>query len=68
MTLVSSANIKGIDEVFCIGGRPFIWIRKSKDSKLDPWGTPCFVLPQFEHVIRVKFDDYISVFCFLSFS
>jgi hypothetical protein len=30
MTLVSSANIMGIEEVFSVGGRPFIYIRKSR--------------------------------------
>jgi hypothetical protein len=42
MTLVSSANIMGIDEVFSVGGRLFMKTRKSKDPKIDPWGTPLF--------------------------
>jgi hypothetical protein len=33
----------GIDEVFNVGGRSFIQIRKSKGLKIDPWGTPGYV-------------------------
>jgi hypothetical protein len=47
-TTLSSANIVSIDEVFSIGGRSFIWIMKGKDPKIDPWGIPCFIVPQFE--------------------
>jgi hypothetical protein len=64
MTLVSLANIMGIDEVFSVGGRSFIQIRKSKGPKIYPWGTPCFLVPQFEYVVWVKFDDFISIVCF----
>jgi hypothetical protein len=51
MTLVSSANIMGIDEVFSVGGRSFIWTMKSKGPKIDSWGTPCFTVLQFEWVL-----------------
>jgi hypothetical protein len=27
--------------------------------------TPCFIVPQFDLVLWVKFDDFMSVFCFL---
>jgi hypothetical protein len=48
MTLVSSANIIGFSKVFIVGGRSFMCIMKSKSPRIDPWGTPCFIVPQFE--------------------
>jgi hypothetical protein len=36
MTLVSSANIMGIDEVFRVEGRSYIWIMKAEALKLTP--------------------------------
>jgi hypothetical protein len=47
MTLVS-ANIIGFSKVFIVGGRSFVCIMKSKSPRIDPWGTPCFIVPQFE--------------------
>jgi hypothetical protein len=38
MTLVSSA---------------FMYIMKSKDPRTDPWGTQCFIVPQFEKKILI---------------
>jgi hypothetical protein len=48
MTLLSSANIMGSVKVFIVGGRSFMYIMKSKGHRIDPWGTPCFIVPQFE--------------------
>jgi hypothetical protein len=48
ITLVSSANIMGSDKVYTVGLRSFIYIMKSKGPRIDPWGTPCFIVPQFE--------------------
>jgi hypothetical protein len=48
MTLVSSVNIMGSVKVFFVGGRSFMHIVKSKGPRIDPWGTPCFIVPQFE--------------------
>jgi hypothetical protein len=45
---LSSANIIDSVDVFSVGERSFIWIRKSKDPEIDPWGTPCIIVPQFE--------------------
>jgi hypothetical protein len=47
-TLVSSANIMGCDKLFIVGGRSFMYIIKSKGPRIDPWGTPCFTVPQSE--------------------
>jgi hypothetical protein len=48
MTLVSSADIMGSVKVFIVGGRSVMYIYKSKGPRIDPWGTPCFIVPQFE--------------------
>jgi hypothetical protein len=48
ITLISVANIMGFDNVFIIGGRSFMYILKSKDPKIDPWGTPCFIFPSLK--------------------
>jgi hypothetical protein len=48
ITLVLSANIMGFAKVFIVGGRSFMYIMKSKGPRIDPWGTPCFNVPQFE--------------------
>jgi hypothetical protein len=49
MTLVSSANIMGIDEVFSVGSRSFTYIdNENKGPKIAPWATPCFIVPQFD--------------------
>jgi hypothetical protein len=58
MTLVSSPNIMGIDEMCTVVGRSFIQIRKSKGPKTDPWGTQSFILPQ----IQQYYDDFSSIF------
>jgi hypothetical protein len=45
---MSSANIMGSDKVFIFGGRLFMYIMKSKGPRIGPWGTPCFIVYQFE--------------------
>jgi hypothetical protein len=51
MTLVSSANIMGFAKVFIVGGRSFMYIMKSKGLRIDPWGTPRFIVPPFQKKI-----------------
>jgi hypothetical protein len=38
----------GSDKVLIVEGRLFIYIMKGKCPRTDPWGTPCFNVPQFE--------------------
>jgi hypothetical protein len=45
---MSSANIMGFDKLFIVVGRSFMYIIKSKGPRIDPWGTPCYTVPQFE--------------------
>jgi hypothetical protein len=54
---MSSENIMGTDELFSVGERSFIQNRKSKSPE---------IVPQSEQVLWVKFDDFISIFYFLS--
>jgi hypothetical protein len=39
---------------------------KSKGPRIDPWGTSCFIVPQFENTIWVSLGDFILTICFLS--
>jgi hypothetical protein len=32
---------------------------------MDPWGTPCFNIPQSEKKILLELSDFISTFCLL---
>jgi hypothetical protein len=54
MTLVSSANIMSVDEVFGVGGRLFIQSMKSKGPKINPSETLCFTVYQFDRVFWVE--------------
>jgi hypothetical protein len=51
----------GSDKVFTVGDRLFIYIKKSKGPKIDPWGTPCFTVTHFEVTFS---NDFISGFLF----
>jgi hypothetical protein len=46
--LASSANIMGSDKVFTVEGRSLMYKIKNKGPIIDPWETPCFIVPQFE--------------------
>jgi hypothetical protein len=59
ITLVSTVNKIGSEEVFIVGGRSFIYIKKSKDPKIDPWGTPCFTVPHFEENFSNDFQFFV---------
>jgi len=48
MTLLSPANNVYSDIEFILRGRSFIYIMKNRGTRIDPWGTPCFNVPQEE--------------------
>jgi hypothetical protein len=50
----------GSDKQFIVGGSSFIYIMKSKGSKIDPWRIPCLTVPHFEENFSY---DFISVLC-----
>jgi hypothetical protein len=67
ITLVLSANIMGTDRVFYVGGRSSVLIRKSKGPKIDPWGTPCFIVPHYFYCLHpvacmTNNDTYLTVY------
>jgi len=49
MTLaISSANNIGSDTEFDLRRRSFMCIMNKRGLGIDPWGTPCFSVPQSE--------------------
>jgi hypothetical protein len=44
--LVSSANNTVSDTECVLWGRTFTNIMNNRGSRIDPWGTPCFSVPQ----------------------
>ena len=58
--LVSSANKIGRDLSVKNFGKSFMYKRKSRGPKTEPWGTPCSVLAQ-DDVIVVPASLYSNV-------
>jgi len=48
ITLVLSFNNIGSDIEFILMGRSFIYIMDNRGPGIDPWGTSCFIVPQYE--------------------
>jgi len=48
MMLLSPANNNYSGIEFILRGRSFIYIMTNRDTRIDPWGTPCFNVPQAE--------------------
>jgi hypothetical protein len=48
VTLVSSANNIVFNTEFIFRGRSFIYVLNNTGPRIDPWGTPCFNIPQTE--------------------
>jgi hypothetical protein len=66
--LVSSANRIGLDFLLMGFDRSFMFRKKSKGPKIDPCGTPCFIIPQFENALGLKFLFFISILWYLFLS
>jgi hypothetical protein len=62
MTLVSSTSNNVSDIEFILGERSFIYIRNNKGPRIDPWGTPCFSVPQSEKNTFSCSGDFTSNF------
>lgn len=45
---MSSVYIISSDKVFILGGRPLKYIMKTKVPRINPWATPCFIVPLSE--------------------
>lgn len=43
MALALSANIRGSDKVFIVGGRSFMYITKSNNPRIEPWGLDVYI-------------------------
>jgi hypothetical protein len=52
--LVSSAKIIGDEVVFMILGQSFIYNKKRRGPKIEPWGTPCLTVAQFETILLLN--------------
>jgi len=50
MMLPSPANNAYSDIEFILRGRSFIYIMNNTDTRIDPWGTPCFNVLQRKNV------------------
>jgi len=63
--VVSSAKIIGAEVLFIILGKLFIYKRKSRGPKIEPCGTPCLTVAQFETLLLFSLSLYIAVLQYL---
>ena len=63
LILVSWANNIGSDTEFILRESSFIYIMNSRGPRIDPWGTPCFSVPQSGN-FELN-EDVTSTFCLL---
>jgi len=45
--------------------RSSIYIMNNRDTRIDPWGTPCFNVLKAEKKFLVELGDVTSTFCLL---
>jgi len=57
MTQLSAANSTNSDMEFVIWGRSSIYIMNNRDTRIDPWGTPCFNVLKAEKNFKRKFEE-----------
>jgi len=63
--LLSPANNAYSDIEFILRGRSFIYIMNNRDTRIDPWGTPCFHVLQAEKKFLIELGDVTSTLCLL---
>jgi hypothetical protein len=56
MILVPSANTMGSEKIFILEGSLFVYVMKSKGSRIDPWGTLCYINPQSVALCIIAFE------------
>jgi len=66
MTPVSTANNIHSDAEFILRGRPFIYIMNNRDPRIDPWGTPCFSMPQSQKKCWAVLGGYFNFLYYVS--
>jgi hypothetical protein len=49
--LVSSVKVIGVESLFIVLGKSFIYKRNNKGPNIDPCGTPCLTLSQSEVIL-----------------
>jgi hypothetical protein len=61
-TLLPLANNIHSDAEFIFRRRPFIYIyiMNNTDPRIDPWGIPCFSVPQSEKKCRAELGGYFN--------
>jgi hypothetical protein len=47
----------GSGEIFIVGGKSFTYIMKRKGPRIDPWGTPCFIVSSLRKILYL--GDFI---------
>jgi len=58
MTLASSGNNTSSDAELIVRGRSIIHIINNRGPTTDPWGTPCFNIPQSEKNFWAILGDF----------
>jgi len=61
VTLMSSANNISSDTEYILRGRSFTYILNSIGCGIDPWGTPCFSVPQSETTLLIVLGDLLQL-------
>jgi hypothetical protein len=62
ITLPSSANKIGSDTVFMVGGRSFVYIKKSKGYEIDPGELHVLLFPILRKISQmILFQFFVSI-------
>jgi len=61
VTLVSSTNNVCSDIEYILRGKSFTYISNNIGPGIDPWGTPCFSVPESETTLLVVLGDLLRL-------